>query len=63
MLSFFAILETIDYRIFPFDHAEFDRHIQIAREQLGERRFEALAAEGRLMTMAQAIAYALEDQE
>jgi hypothetical protein len=26
-------------------------------------RFEALAAEGRLMTMAQAIAYALEDQE
>jgi hypothetical protein len=29
----------------------------------GERRFEALAAEGRLMRMAQATAYAFEGQE
>jgi hypothetical protein len=42
------------------DRAEFDRRIQIARDQLGDARFEELAAEGRAMTMEQAIAYALE---
>jgi predicted ATPase/Tfp pilus assembly protein PilF/DNA-binding XRE family transcriptional regulator len=42
------------------DRAEFDRRIQIAREQLGEHEFEKLAAEGRAMTMEQAIAFALE---
>ena len=56
-----AILETTDYSFPTFDRAEFDRHIQIARDQLGEARFEALAAEGRAMTMEQAVAYALED--
>ena len=56
-----AILETTDYRFSLFDQAEFDRHLQIAREQLGGERFEALATEGRAMTMEQAIAYALED--
>ena len=43
--------------------AEFDRHIQIAREQLGTDTFESLANVGRAMTMEQAIAYALEDQK
>ena len=56
-----ALFETTDYRTLPFDQAEFDHHIQIAREQLGEERFEVLATEGRLMTMEQAIAYALEE--
>jgi predicted ATPase/DNA-binding XRE family transcriptional regulator len=58
-----AIYETTDYRIPPFDRAEFDRHIQIARERLGEARFEALATDGRAMTMEQAIEFALENQE
>jgi predicted ATPase/transcriptional regulator with XRE-family HTH domain len=57
-----AIFDTTDYRIPPFDRDEFDRHIQIARDQLGETRFEALAAEGHAMTLEQAIAYALENQ-
>ena len=56
-----ALFETTDYQIPPFDLAEFDRHIQFAREQLGDANFEALAAEGRAMTMEQAVAYALED--
>jgi hypothetical protein len=55
-----ALLDTTEYRIPTFDQAEFDRHIQFAREQLGETRFEALSAEGRAITMEQAIAYALE---
>ena len=55
-----AILDTSDYQILPFDRAEFDRHIHIAREQIGEAPFEALVAEGRAMTIEQAVAYALE---
>jgi predicted ATPase len=56
-----AVLETTGFRYEPIDRAEFDRHIQITRDQLGETAFEALAAEGRLMTMEQAIRYALEE--
>ena len=58
-----GISETLDYQISRFNQAEFDRHIQIAREQLGETRFQELQAVGRAMTMEQVIAYALEDQE
>jgi hypothetical protein len=42
------------------DPAEFDRHIQIARNQLNDERFEARASEGRAMPMEQAIEYAPE---
>ena len=49
-----------DGRIPPFDQSEFDRHIQIARERLGEERFEVLAAEGRAMSLERAIEFALE---
>jgi hypothetical protein len=44
----------------PFDRAEFDGHIQIASEQLGDARFEAEVAEGHAMTMEHAIQFALE---
>ena len=57
------IVETIDYRIPPFDLAEFDRHIQIAREQLGEAVFESLQAEGRALTLEQAVELALEKSD
>ena len=49
------------FRYDPKDRAEFDRHIQMARDQLGNARFESLVAEGRAMAMEQAIAYALEE--
>ncbi len=55
-----ALFETTDYRLQPFDRAEFDRHIRIAQEQLGGTKFEELMSEGYAMTMEQAIAYALE---
>ena len=57
-----GISETLGYQISHFNQAEFDRHIQIAREQLGEIEFQELQAIGRAMTMEQAVAYALEDQ-
>jgi hypothetical protein len=50
-----AIDRTSDFQMDPFDRAEFDRHVQIARGQLGNARFEALASEGRTMSMEQAI--------
>ena len=56
-----AILDEIDYKYPGFFRAVFDRHIQVARHQLGETAFKALASEGRAMTMEQAIAYALEN--
>jgi tetratricopeptide (TPR) repeat protein len=58
-----ALHEGTDDRIHPFDLAEFNRHIQMAREQaheqLGNVKFETLAADGRAMTMEQAIQLAL----
>ena len=57
------ISERLDYKISPLNQAEFDRHIQMAREQLGADRFENLAKEGHSMTMEQSVASALEDQE
>jgi hypothetical protein len=50
-----AIDSTSDYRMNPFDRAEFDRHIQIARDQLGNAIFDLLFNEGRMLTMEQAI--------
>jgi tetratricopeptide (TPR) repeat protein len=58
-----GISERLDYQISQFNQAEFDRHIHMAREQLGEIEFQELQAMGRAMTMEQAIAYALEDQQ
>jgi hypothetical protein len=54
------IFGTPDYVISSFDGAEFDRDLQTAREKLGMATFEVLVAEGRAMTMEQAIEYALE---
>ena len=48
------IQSTSDLRMDQFDRAEFDRHIQIARDQLGNLTFEALSKEGSTMTMEQA---------
>jgi hypothetical protein len=44
----------------PFDRIELDRHIQIAREQLGKTNFETFTAEGCAMTVDEAVAFALE---
>ncbi len=53
-----AIYDTADFRMDQFDRAEFDRHIQIARDQLGNTLFDALCEEGCTMTMEQAIDFA-----
>jgi tetratricopeptide (TPR) repeat protein len=54
-----TILDATDYRFPPFDQAELDRPIQIAREQIGAGAFEAFAVEGYEMKVEEAIEFAL----
>jgi non-specific serine/threonine protein kinase len=44
----------------PADVPEYERYIAAVRAQLDESAFEAALAEGRAMTVEQAVAYALE---
>jgi predicted ATPase/DNA-binding XRE family transcriptional regulator len=55
------LLQVIDIPYTPFDRDIFDRHIQLARKQLGDENFKILEKEGRSMTMEQAIALALQE--
>jgi predicted ATPase/DNA-binding XRE family transcriptional regulator len=54
-------MESLMISCAPNVCGEFDRYIQIAREQLGEAAFETLADEGRLMSLEQAVAHAVQD--
>jgi len=54
-----AALEVIDLPYSPYDCAEFDRHLQLARKHLGKAAFDALMNEGCRMMPDQAVAYAL----
>jgi len=57
-----AVHEAIRWVMDSTDRLEIDPILQIARDHLGDEKFETLAAEGRTtMTMEQAIAYALEE--
>ena len=49
------------FRLFPWDQAEFDRWRAAARAQLDDAAFVAIWAEGRAMTLEQAIEYAIAD--
>jgi tetratricopeptide (TPR) repeat protein len=53
---------SIHFEMSAKERAEHDQAIVSARAALGEEAFAAAWAEGRVMTMEQAIAYALEDQ-
>jgi hypothetical protein len=44
----------------PTDRADYERSVSVARERLDEPVFAAAWADGRAMTLEQAIAYALE---
>lgn len=55
-----AAITALDYRASSKDLNEFDRHLRILRQEIGEAALEALHAEGRAMTVKQAVEYALE---
>jgi tetratricopeptide (TPR) repeat protein len=54
------LLEATGGGLAAADQAEHDRYVALTREQLDESAFGAAWAEGRAMTMEQAVAYALE---
>jgi predicted ATPase/DNA-binding XRE family transcriptional regulator len=54
-----AVMESIAMEHAEWDQREYDRHLAIARQQLGDDPFEECQAKGRLMTIEEAIAYAL----
>lgn len=58
-----SLVESIGMagRMNPSDQKEFDDYVTIVRAQLDDASFAAAWAEGRAMTMEQAIAYALEN--
>jgi predicted ATPase/class 3 adenylate cyclase len=56
-----ALLEAANDYLAPADRAEYERDVAAARAQLDEATFAAARAEGRAMTIEQAVAYALED--
>jgi non-specific serine/threonine protein kinase len=59
-----ALLEGIRMarRMDPADQKEFDHYVRAARAQMDETAFAQAWAEGRTMTLDQAVAYALQDK-
>jgi predicted ATPase/class 3 adenylate cyclase/Arc/MetJ-type ribon-helix-helix transcriptional regulator len=58
-----ALRASIGSVIDPVDQANYKRNLNTLRTKLGKERFTATWEEGRAMTLEQAIAYALENQE
>jgi hypothetical protein len=55
-----ALRETIGVPLTPTQLADMQPHFATARQQLGESAFEAAWQAGRALSLAQAIAFALE---
>ena len=53
--------KSMGVRLFPVDQLEVDHYIVALREQLDEETCTAAWAEGKAMTLEQAVAYALSD--
>jgi len=58
-----AIPDTTGKHYLPFDQTGFERHIQMARDQLGAETFTTLQARGRALLLKEAITFALENQD
>jgi hypothetical protein len=58
-----AMYEAVNTTFSPVERQVFGPYIAMAREGLDEAAWEAARAEGRAMTSAQAVAYALEDDD
>jgi non-specific serine/threonine protein kinase len=58
-----ALLNVTGGQLEPSVRAECDRYLVVARAQLDEAAFAAAWAEGRIFSLEQAVAYALDDRE
>ena len=55
-----AVREALGARVWPAEQADYERNLQRTRAQVDAAAWEAAWAEGRAMSLEQAIAYALE---
>jgi hypothetical protein len=58
-----ALRETIGLPLAPVDRAAYERNVAAVRAQFDAASFAAAWAEGRAMTLEQAIAYALSEDD
>ena len=56
-----SLLNTTRGQLEPIEQAEYDRNLAVARAQLDEATFAVAWAEGRMFSLEQAVAYALDD--
>jgi non-specific serine/threonine protein kinase len=56
-----ALFAASEYSLPPADRADFDHHVAVTRAQLDEATFEAAWANGRAMSLEEAVAYALDE--
>jgi non-specific serine/threonine protein kinase len=59
----YAQYEALGARHFPVDQMEFDRFEAAARNLIGDERYQVAWKEGQSMTLREAVAYALGEQE
>lgn len=57
-----ALLESIGELMDPVNRAEYERNLAIARAQLDQETWEQAWAEGRVLTLEEAVAYGLEKE-
>jgi tetratricopeptide (TPR) repeat protein len=57
------LLVATNWRMAPKDKTTYERNVATTRAQLGEERFRTAWGEGQAMTLEQAIAYALSDED
>lgn len=57
-----ALLQTIEGSLPPFERQLYERSVDATRAALSETIFETILAEGRTMSAAQAVSYALTDE-
>jgi predicted ATPase/class 3 adenylate cyclase len=57
-----ALVESWSEQLMPFDVAELRPYVDATRTRLGQHEYERMFSEGRRMSMAEAVAYALEQK-
>lgn len=58
-----ATLKALNTNLLPTDHLEYIKHITLVRSEMDETAFAVATAEGRVMTLDQAVTYALAEEE
>ena len=55
--------EKINIQMSPYERVEYEKQVSGLRGSMDEKAFSTLWAEGRVMTMEQAVVFALEREE